>query len=163
MPFLCHSPASVVSLALEAAAPARCIRPPGILILPALCFGTAGDVMRGFGSPSCLRSRFVSVRSGGGGVGSGEDSDDIDDSELRDNGEPGTDSVRGGVSSDSSSPSMPRGDRVSVRNASCDGRDALLCRFAIDWELSDDADDSSNVRFGERYMREGLGGDEGSG
>lgn len=82
-----------MSLALDPAALVRLMRPPGTLILPA-------ETVRSFGSPSCLRSRFVNVRSsrdGGGGVAS---RDDIDESELMlmEEGEPGMDIVRGGVS-----------------------------------------------------------------
>ena len=94
-------------------APPRFIRPPGILILPAL-----RPAVRGFGSPSCFRSRFVSVRSssdGGGGVASG---DEIDERELIDDGDPGTDIVRGGVSMEPSSRSMLRGDRDSAIDVS---------------------------------------------
>jgi hypothetical protein len=106
-------------------------------------------------------SSFRSSRDGGGGgVASG---DEIVDSELMDDGEPGADSVSGGVSMSASSRSRLSGERASITEVSWGDRDELLCRFAIDCELSEEAEDSSNVRFGERYIREGLGGLAGTG
>ena len=134
-------------------------------ILPALRFGVvaSGEPKRDFGKPSFLRSRFVgccccccrSSREGGGGVASG---DEIDERELIEDGEPGAESVSGGVSiSASSTRSAPSDGRISAAVASSAGdRDELLWRFAIDCELSDEADDSSNVRFGDLYIRDGL-------
>lgn len=58
---------------------------------------------------------------------------------------------------------MLSGERESATDASYDGRDELLCRLAMDCELSEEAEDSSNVRFGDRYIRDGLGGVGGRG
>lgn len=151
MPFVCHSStrSSAAAVGAGVADAPRLYRPPGMTILPALRFAAA-DAARGFGRPSRLRWRAVSgfssrsLRDGGGGVASGEE---MDESELMEDGEPGAESVSGGVSMSPSS--RLSGERMSAGKASCE-REALLCRFAIDCELSEDADDSSNVRFGER-------------
>lgn len=86
----------------------------------------------------------------GGGVGSGEE---IDESELILDGEPGAESVNGGVSMSPSPSSGARlsGERVSAAEVSSSMAPATpLWRLASDCELSDDAEDSSNVRFGDR-------------
>lgn len=100
----------------------------------------------------------------GGGEGSGEEG--RDDRELSDaDDDPELD--RSGVSISASSTSMsgpcgalPATERSLSRAVLDDGRDELFCRFDALWELSEwsceDADDSSNVRFGDRYERASL-------
>lgn len=88
--------------------------------------------------------------SGGGGVDSREDSDD--NSLNEDDGEPGADSVKDGVSISKS------GFRREEPEGGFEPRTRLDC-----CELSDDAEDSSKVRLGERYSLAGLGGDGGRG
>lgn len=78
-------------------------------------------------------------RSGsGGGVDPGDE--ERDDSSLMDEGEPGVDMVSEGVSMSKSGLSL---DAVSADFE-------FFARFGIDCEPSEDADDSSNVLFGER-------------
>jgi hypothetical protein len=93
---------------------------------------------RGFGSPSFFLSRLLREgSSGGGGVDSREESDE---SSLSDDGDPGADIVNDGVSRSKSgfSREEPDGDLV------------LFNRLGSDCELSEDAEDSSNVRLGDR-------------
>lgn len=138
-------------------------------ILPALlrvfAVALATSAARGFGRPSTLRCLRVSWRSGvtwrgtsgGGGDGAGDGADESELVDARDE----LDTESSGVSGSSSTCMSIGSAGAAVTGASGfardDGvRDALLARFAAFCELSDwrdDADDSSNVRFGERYAR----------
>ena len=123
-----------------------------MMILPAPTLGPAATRL---GSPSCFLCRFVRGEdclgsSGGGGVDSREDSDESSLNE--DDGEPGVDNVREGVSMSKS------GFKREVPEGGFEPRTRFDC-----WELSDDADDSSKVRLGDRYNLAGLGGDGGRG
>ena len=130
-------------------------------ILPALrvravVLATAAAL--GLGRPSFLRWRLVSGfyagGSGGGGVGSG---DDMGDSELTESADD-PEADRSGVSMSSVSicrSLLDRADAVVDSSLSVEaGREELFARFAALCELSDaacdDADDSSNVRLGDR-------------
>lgn len=155
VPFFCHSSSVCLWSFLN--------RPPGMTIFPALAFVSqsffAIRPARVLRSPSRFRCRRVGERSSCGGGGGGGDNisssisssseEEIDDSELIEDGEPGADSVSGGVSISASSNS------VASANFESGGRVALLTRFAADCELSEEADDSSKVRFGDRYVRDG--------
>lgn len=114
----------------------------------------------GRGSPSFFRWRrvrgFSTGGSGGGGVADGEE--DSDDSELTESADD-PEADRSGVSMSSVSmvKSLPARADVFVDSVfKVEGaRQELFARLAALCELSevacDDAEDSSNVRFGERY------------
>ncbi|KAF7789125.1 hypothetical protein EIP86_000060 [Pleurotus ostreatoroseus] len=136
-----------------------------MIIFPALVARTVPTLaVRGLGNPRFFRSRFDSgvACDGGvssrGGVGSG-DKEDSSDNELIDDGEPGIDIVRGGVSASNSSASTRLVDNFDSMPTGA----VPLTRFATDCELSEDADDSSNVRFGDRYDRGGSDEEVGKG
>ena len=134
--------------------------PPGITIFPALVPFPPETGGRCLGSPSALRCLRVSGFSGGGGLGEGEDSGDSEDSEENPEGESPGVSASGStmLTSTSTSLSSP-GSWDSGGAMSCDKREgdgfrlrALLGAVSevSEWE---DADDSSNVRFGDLYGR----------
>ena len=113
---------------------------------------------RDLGSPSALRCLRVNGFSGGGGLGEGEDSGDSDDSEENPEGEsPGVSASGSAIltsTSTSTSLSSP-GSCDSSGAMSCDKREGgafrLRALLDADSEVSEweEADDSSNVRFGD--------------
>ena len=118
--------------------------------------------VRGLGNPSALRCLRVNGFSGGGGLGEGEDNGDREDSEENPEGESPGVSASGSamLTSTSTSTSLSSSGSCGSGGAvSCDKRegDGFIPRALLDavsevseWE---DADDSSNVRFGDLYGR----------
>ena len=161
MPFFRHSACASASSSEASATAALVLNfPPGITIFPAL--RVRGAVLptraaRGLGSPSAFRwrrvRRFSTGGSGGGGVAAG---DGTDDSELTESAEE-PDADKSGVSRSSASivtTLLRAGAADSTSTALVEDDARLLTRFAAPWELSetcDDAEDSSNVRLGERH------------
>jgi hypothetical protein len=115
---------------------------------------------RCFGNPSALRCFFDKGFSGGGGLGKGEDRGDSEDSEVNPEGESPGVSTSGSTMLTSTSASLSSSRGCSGGAMSCDKREGdgfeLRALLDADSEVSEreDADDSSNVRFGDRY---GLG------
>lgn len=113
---------------------------------------------RDLGSPSALRCLRVNGFSGGGGLGEGEDKGDSEDSEENPEGErPGV-SASGSTMLTSTSMSLSSsGSCASGGTTSCDKceGDGFRLRALLDAvsEVSEDAEDSSNVRFGDLYGR----------
>ena len=133
-------------------------RPPGITIfpLPPRCLG----------NPAALRSLFVNRRGAGAGPGGGGDGEgDGEEMGLR---EPVSDKAGVSASSTSASPSMSA-------SASCTTvaspprtvpRRVRFGAFVLAADTSDDPDDSSNERLGERCSRSRVnkpGGSDGAG
>lgn len=110
--------------------------------------------VRGFGNPSALRCFFDKGFSGGG-LGKGEDKGDNEDSEVNPEGESPGVSASGSTMLTSTSASLSSSGDCSGGAMSCDKRegDGFRLRALLDTvsEVSEreDADDSSNVRFGD--------------
>jgi len=130
--------------------------PPGITIFPTHTPFPLATRARCLGSPSALRCLRVNGFSGGGGLGEGEDKGDSEDSEENPEGESPGVSTSGPTMLTSTSMSLSSsGSWASGGAMSCDNceRDGFRLRALLDavsefseWE---DADDSSNVRFGD--------------
>jgi hypothetical protein len=129
-------------------------RPPGITIFPAL--------RRRRSNPTALRSRLVKRRGAGTGTGGGDGDGDGDEMGLKD---PVSDSA--GVSASSTSPSpSPLSPSIftsaslsacrscgAARSPRTVPRRVRLAALVLVADTSDDPDDSSNERFGERCSR----------
>jgi len=132
--------------------------PPGITIFPAPF--PPETRARDLGNPSTLRCLRVNGFSGGGGLGEGDDNGDREDSEENPEGESPGVSASGSAILTSTSTSLSSAISCDSGGAmSCDKREggAFRLRARLDavsevseWE---DADDSSNVRFGDLYGR----------
>ena len=149
-------------------------RPPGMMILPALARAPPTGASRCFGKPSFLRSRLVKTRStsictgaasaSAAGIGAGlgsRENDNVESELIDEDGDPGTEYMSGGVAispSPSSWPALSVGAGVDIFESVLLGATEVpRTRFATDCELSEEAEDSSKVRLGERYSREGSG------
>ena len=134
--------------------------PPGITIFPALVPFPPETWTRALGSPSALRCLRVNGFSGGGGLGEGEDNGDSEDSEENPEGEsPGVSASGSAILTSTSSSLSSSGSCDSGGAMSCDKREGVAFRLRAlldavsevsEWE---EADDSSNVRFGDLYGR----------
>ena len=115
---------------------------------------------RGLGSPSALRCLRVSGFSGGGGLGEGDDNGDSEDSVENPEGEsPGVSASGSAILTSTSASLSSAGSWDSGGAVSCDKREGGTFRLRAlldavsevsEWE---EADDSSNVRFGDLYGR----------
>lgn len=116
--------------------------------------------VRGLGNPSALRCLRVRGFSGGGGLGEGEDKGDREESEENPEGESPGVSASGSTMLTSTSMSLSSSGSCDSGGAtSCDKREGdgfrLRARLYAVSEVSEweDAEDSSNVRFGDLYGR----------
>lgn len=147
VPFRAHSPCTSARGPLPLSSATARNRPPGITIFP--------TPPRCRGNPTLLRSLLVNRRGAGAGTGEGDGDGDGDEMGLRE-----AVSDNAGVSASSASPSPSTSASMSAfasgTTAASPRTVPRRVRFAalvLAAETSEDPDDSSNERLGERCSR----------